>query len=88
MKNPKTPLLFDFSLGFVYGLEPCCSTGPLGGAPLCNEVLSSICANASQHVFWDFAHPTQATNELVAHRLWSGSPPDVFPINLQQLSML
>lgn len=74
--------------GLVNSFQPCCSTGPLGGLPLCNTYISSICKDASKYVFWDFAHPTQRINMILAKRFFVGSPPDVQPINIQDLSKL
>lgn len=73
--------------GFEYGSIACCGAGPYRGVP-CYQAISSVCENASQYVFWDFAHPTQAINAVIANKFWAGSPPDVSPINVQQLAAL
>lgn len=73
--------------GFKYGSRACCGAGPYKGIP-CYRAISSVCANASEYVFWDFAHPTQALNVVLATKLWSGSFPDVVPTNLEHLFSL
>lgn len=88
---------FDISLdaatnpidyGFSYGLRPCCTNDRDRVVPICIEGISSICKNASEHVFWDFAHPSEALNFILARSYWGGSPPNVNPINLQELAGL
>lgn len=48
--------------------------------------LSNYCANRSDHVFWDFYHPTEATAQKLTSTAFDGSAPFIFPINIKQLS--
>lgn len=86
-------ILFDVindpaAYGIIYGSTACCGTGLYRGLPCYNSDVSTVCVNASEYVFWDFAHPTQTVNEILANRFWAGSPPDVMPMNVLQLSGL
>ncbi|KAI5061371.1 hypothetical protein GOP47_0023876 [Adiantum capillus-veneris] len=76
------------AFGFKDSLHPCCALGPYGGVPICSTSINSICDDASQYVYWDFAHPTESAFSLAANWFLQGSPPDVQPFNLQQLSAL
>ncbi|MCD7461878.1 hypothetical protein HAX54_047320 [Datura stramonium] len=64
------PLMDMINHPSAYGYDRihkgCCGTGSLEMGPLCNK-LESTCANASRYLFWDAVHPTQATNEHLAH---------------------
>ena len=42
----------------------CCGTGLIEAAPLCNA-FTPVCENASQYVFWDSIHPTEAAYRVV-----------------------
>lgn len=66
--------LYDFvkhpsDNGFAEARRACCGTGVIETAVLCNPRSIGTCANASQYVFWDSFHPTQAANELLANAL-------------------
>jgi hypothetical protein len=50
--------------------------------------LSSYCANRSDHLFWDFFHPTEATAEKLVGTAFDGSAPFIFPVNVRQLSAM
>ncbi|KAL3653459.1 hypothetical protein CASFOL_003140 [Castilleja foliolosa] len=52
--------------GFERTLEGCCGMGALEMGPLCN-VLEPTCRNPSKYIFWDAAHPTEATNVILAN---------------------
>ncbi|KAL8473883.1 hypothetical protein ACS0TY_030661 [Phlomoides rotata] len=39
-------------------------------------------------LFWDAFHPTQAANQILAHRAYSGSSPDCYPVNVHQMALL
>ncbi|PPD72614.1 hypothetical protein GOBAR_DD30474 [Gossypium barbadense] len=52
----------------------CCGTGLLETSILCNQHSIGTCSNASQYVFWDGFHPTEAANQILADKLFkSGS---------------
>ncbi|KAF5960715.1 hypothetical protein HYC85_001924 [Camellia sinensis] len=42
----------------------------------------------NQYVFWDAFHPTQAANEILARKAYSGPPSDCYPINVQQMALM
>ncbi|GLJ50126.1 hypothetical protein SUGI_1066540 [Cryptomeria japonica] len=58
---------------FLYGFEisdrGCCGTGLLEVGPLCHVKTLITCSNTSKSVFWDSAHPTQATYQIIADKL-------------------
>ncbi|XP_074274257.1 GDSL esterase/lipase At2g40250-like [Silene latifolia] len=61
IKNPS-------KYGFQVTLEGCCGTGVLEAGTLCNAV-APTCQNASNHVFFDSVHPTQAAFHVIANAL-------------------
>ncbi|GAB2269121.1 hypothetical protein Dimus_004050 [Dionaea muscipula] len=36
---------------------------------LCNSLSTGTCRNATEYVFWDAVHPSEAANELLANSL-------------------
>ncbi|OIV99297.1 hypothetical protein TanjilG_17107 [Lupinus angustifolius] len=52
--------------GFSETRRGCCGTGLLETAIICNNMSTGTCANASNYVFWDGAHPSEATNKILA----------------------
>ncbi|KAL3837766.1 hypothetical protein ACJIZ3_022357 [Penstemon smallii] len=52
--------------GFEKTLDGCCGIGSLEMGPLCNA-LAPTCPNPSNYLFWDAAHPTQATYSTLAN---------------------
>ncbi|XP_075667246.1 GDSL esterase/lipase EXL3-like [Castanea sativa] len=54
--------------GFHVVEKGCCGTGVIEVAILCNPA-SSICENASDHVFWDSYHPTEAAYKALISSL-------------------
>ncbi|KAJ1254922.1 hypothetical protein BS78_K306600 [Paspalum vaginatum] len=54
------------SYGFVEARRGCCATGTVEFAVLCNAYAPGTCPDASQYVFWDAAHPTEAANQVIA----------------------
>ncbi|KAL8139823.1 hypothetical protein V2J09_005844 [Rumex salicifolius] len=57
-------------LGFAESGRGCCGTGTVETtALLCNPKAFGTCKNASQYVFWDSVHPSQAANQLLADQL-------------------
>ncbi|XP_050214988.1 GDSL esterase/lipase At5g22810 [Mercurialis annua] len=55
--------------GFVEARKACCGTGLLETSILCNSKSIGTCANASQYVFWDGFHPSEAANKVLADDL-------------------
>ncbi|KAM7255619.1 hypothetical protein ACFE04_008517 [Oxalis oulophora] len=53
--------------GFVEAKKGCCGTGTIETTSfLCNQKTPGTCSNASQYVFWDSVHPSQAANQIIA----------------------
>ncbi|XP_020591995.1 GDSL esterase/lipase At5g55050 [Phalaenopsis equestris] len=73
--------------GFTEVEAACCGLGDLNAKVACTPI-SSYCSNRTNHVFWDFYHPTEATAGILAADLFDGSAPHVYPVNLRQLSAL
>ncbi|XP_061345400.1 GDSL esterase/lipase At5g22810 [Gastrolobium bilobum] len=55
--------------GFFEARKACCGTGLLETSILCNKKSIGTCANASEYVFWDGFHPSEATNKVLADNL-------------------
>ncbi|KAI3959298.1 hypothetical protein MKW98_018888 [Papaver atlanticum] len=73
------------SYGFENFDSACCRlAGRHGGLAPCLQP-SIVCPNRSKYVFWDPFHPTDATNFIIAKRLFEGGSNDIYPINIRQL---
>lgn len=58
------------SSGFAEAGRGCCGTGTIETTSfLCNQKSIGTCGNASQYVFWDSVHPTEAANQVLADAL-------------------
>ncbi|XP_004295642.1 PREDICTED: GDSL esterase/lipase At5g22810 [Fragaria vesca subsp. vesca] len=55
--------------GFAETRRGCCGSGLLETSILCNAKSIGTCANASQYVFWDGFHPSEAANRILADDL-------------------
>ncbi|WVZ26097.1 hypothetical protein V8G54_004641 [Vigna mungo] len=56
--------------GFVEANRGCCGTGTVETTSLlCNPKSPGTCSNATQYVFWDSVHPSQAANQVLADSL-------------------
>ncbi|GLU22318.1 hypothetical protein SLE2022_384050 [Rubroshorea leprosula] len=56
--------------GFVEATRGCCGTGTIETTSfLCNPKSFGTCSNATQYVFWDSVHPSQAANQVLADAL-------------------
>ncbi|XP_058764428.1 GDSL esterase/lipase At5g22810-like [Vicia villosa] len=55
--------------GFFEARRACCGAGWLEVGPLCNSFSIGTCANASEYVFWDSFHATQATYKFLIESL-------------------
>lgn len=52
--------------GFFESRRACCGTGTLETAVLCNDRSVGTCSNATEYVFWDGFHPSEAANQVLA----------------------
>ncbi|XP_051135728.1 GDSL esterase/lipase APG-like isoform X2 [Andrographis paniculata] len=53
--------------GFTEASTGCCGTGTVETTSiLCNPKSIGTCKNASEYVFWDSVHPSQAANQILA----------------------
>ncbi|KAM0917003.1 hypothetical protein ACQ4PT_009832 [Festuca glaucescens] len=64
----------------------CCGLGKKNAMFSCTPA-SSLCKNRTNHIFWDFVHPTETTAQKLAALAFAGSPPLVIPRNVRQLVM-
>lgn len=56
--------------GFAEASRGCCGTGTIETTSLlCNPKSIGTCPNATQYVFWDSVHPSQAANQVLADAL-------------------
>ncbi|XP_010683957.2 GDSL esterase/lipase At5g03820 [Beta vulgaris subsp. vulgaris] len=55
--------------GFFETRKACCGTGTIETSLLCNERSVGTCSNATQYVFWDGFHPSEAANSVLAGAL-------------------
>ncbi|KAK4369519.1 hypothetical protein RND71_013311 [Anisodus tanguticus] len=55
--------------GFFEARKACCGTGLLETSILCNAKSPGTCTNASEYVFWDGFHPTEAANKILSDDL-------------------
>lgn len=55
--------------GFFEARKACCGTGLVETSILCNSKSAGTCANASEYVFWDGVHPSEAANKLLSDDL-------------------
>lgn len=55
--------------GFAEARRACCGTGLLETSILCNPKSVGTCSNATQYVFWDGFHPTEAANKILSDNL-------------------
>ncbi|KAK2965375.1 hypothetical protein RJ640_024117 [Escallonia rubra] len=55
--------------GFFESRKACCGTGTIETSLLCNARSIGTCSNATQYVFWDGFHPSEACNEKLAQAL-------------------
>ncbi|KAL5716797.1 hypothetical protein ACHQM5_009917 [Ranunculus cassubicifolius] len=55
--------------GFSEGRKACCGTGVIETSFLCNARSIGTCSNATEYVFWDGFHPSEAANQILANDL-------------------
>ncbi|KAJ1294710.1 hypothetical protein BS78_01G166500 [Paspalum vaginatum] len=73
--------------GFAEAKAACCGLGDMNAKIGCTP-LSFYCANRTDHVFWDFYHPTETTARMLTATAFDGSAPLIFPVNIRQLSAI
>lgn len=68
-----TTITFSYnfaSTGFKEATRGCCGTGTVETTSfLCNPRSIGTCSNATEYVFWDSVHPSQAANQVIADSL-------------------
>ncbi|KAL9427988.1 hypothetical protein AB3S75_030049 [Citrus x aurantiifolia] len=52
--------------GFFESRRACCGTGTVETSVLCNARSIGTCSNATEYVFWDGFHPSEAANKVLA----------------------
>ncbi|KAF3324304.1 GDSL esterase/lipase [Carex littledalei] len=72
--------------GFQEVADACCGLGDMNAKIACLPI-STYCSNRSDHIFWDYYHPTETTARMVTSVAFDGSAPFVYPINIKQLSI-
>ncbi|KAL5976588.1 hypothetical protein ACLOJK_020921 [Asimina triloba] len=55
--------------GFFEARKACCGTGTIEVSLLCNSKSLGTCKNATEYVFWDSFHPSEAANSYLADSL-------------------
>ncbi|XP_010247794.1 PREDICTED: GDSL esterase/lipase At5g22810-like [Nelumbo nucifera] len=55
--------------GFLEARKACCGTGTIETSLLCNSLSIGTCTNATEYVFWDGFHPSEAANKILADEL-------------------
>nr|GMD99719.1 GDSL esterase/lipase At5g08460 [Ipomoea batatas] len=68
--------------GFSVTEEACCGFGRHRAWIACASP-EMACSNASNHIWWDQFHPTDAVNAILADNIWSGLHSSIcYPMNL------
>ncbi|KAF5180240.1 GDSL esterase/lipase [Thalictrum thalictroides] len=73
--------------GFKYSHCACCGAGPSNALFFCVPG-SILCPDRSEFVFWDWFHPSDATNKISAKQAYDGIIQSTYPMNLKQLLQL
>ncbi|CAA2980793.1 GDSL esterase/lipase At5g22810-like [Olea europaea var. sylvestris] len=55
--------------GFFESRKACCGTGLVETSILCNAKSPGTCKNATEYVFWDGFHPSEAANKIISDDL-------------------
>ncbi|XP_078150030.1 GDSL esterase/lipase At5g55050-like [Carex rostrata] len=71
--------------GFAEVKSACCGLGDLNAKVACLPI-ATYCSDRSNHIFWDFYHPTEATARMVVSTAFDGSAPLVYPLSIKQLA--
>ncbi|KAG2310245.1 hypothetical protein Bca52824_021802 [Brassica carinata] len=68
--NPPLRLVMNpIENGFFESRRACCGTGTMETSFLCNARSVGTCSNATNYVFWDGFHPSEAANRVLAANL-------------------
>ncbi|KAF5729756.1 hypothetical protein HS088_TW20G00120 [Tripterygium wilfordii] len=71
--------------GFNVTTDACCGLGKYKGWVMCLSP-EMACSNASNHIWWDQYHPTDAVNAILAENVWSGLHSQMcYPMNLKDM---
>ncbi|TQE01798.1 hypothetical protein C1H46_012598 [Malus baccata] len=71
--------------GFNETTDACCGLGEHKGFVMCLSP-DMACNDASNHVWWDQFHPTDAVNAILADNVWNGLHTKMcYPINLRDM---
>lgn len=57
------------SFGFEKVAVACCATGMFEMGYMCDKYNPFTCTDANKYVFWDSFHPSEKTNNIVAHHV-------------------
>ncbi|XP_004962727.1 GDSL esterase/lipase At4g28780 isoform X2 [Setaria italica] len=83
--NTYTDMIANPALaGFHEVKRGCCGSGKFNGEVPCT-VISNLCANRDEYLFWDMVHGTQAAYRWAVLAFFYGPTRDAEPINLAQL---
>ncbi|KAE8722490.1 putative inactive receptor kinase [Hibiscus syriacus] len=78
------PNLEPFLL-FEETANACCGLGRYNGWIMCMST-QMACRNASDHIWWDQFHPTDAVNAILADNVWSSRHTEMcYPMNLKTM---
>lgn len=76
---------YVFFSGFNVTADACCGLGKYRGWIMCLAP-DMACGNASNHIWWDQFHPTDAVNEILAENIWNSLHTKMcFPMNLKEM---
>lgn len=65
--------------------DACCGLGEYKGFVMCLSP-EMACSNASNHIWWDQFHPTDAVNAILADNVWNGLHTKMcYPMNLEEM---
>ncbi|PON69004.1 Lipase [Trema orientale] len=73
------------SYGFNVTTDACCGWGKYKGWIMCLSP-EMACSNASNYIWWDQFHPTDAVNAIIAGNVWNGRHSKMcYPRNLEDM---
>ncbi|KAF1893787.1 hypothetical protein Lal_00002317 [Lupinus albus] len=73
------------SYGFSVTDRACCGLGRNQGQLSCLP-MSIPCTDRIEYVFWDAFHPTEAVNNILVSKAFTGPPSISYPINVKQMA--
>ncbi|XP_019429389.1 PREDICTED: GDSL esterase/lipase At5g08460-like [Lupinus angustifolius] len=71
--------------GFSVTDRACCGLGRNQGQLSCLP-MSIPCTDRTEYVFWDAFHPTEAVNNILVSKAFTGPPSICYPINVKQMA--